>query len=1090
MTRHTGKRISRNRALVLAAAGMGMGMLLPANASAGPLNWDTSDGAGLQAGVGTWSTSAGNWNTSAAPGDGGRSSWVANSDAYFKTNGTSTVTVSGTVNVSSIVFDGTGYTIGGTTLTLTGTGGNITANQDATINAPIGGSVGLTKLGTATLTLSGANTYTGTTTISAGVLSVSNIVVSSGSSNLGNATSVVTLGSAGAQGTLSYTGNTATYTRGFNIGGDGGGRLNVTTSGQTLTVGTNGVTGSGLFTVGGAGNTTISAVVGHTGGLTKEDDGTLTLSNAANSYTGATTISGGTLRIGNGGTTGALSTSSAITNNGTLTFNRTNTVTQGTDFSSAAISGSGALIQGGSGTLVLNVGNTYTGKTTISAGVLNIQNGSALGGTTNGTSVTSGAALEIQGGISVGAEALTLNSTGVSSGGALRNRSDSNTYQGLITLGSHSRINSDAGTLTLDPASGNAITGTFNLTLGGDGNGAVNDPIATGTGTLTKDGSGTWTLSGANTYSGKTTISAGTLSINSILNVGAGNNSAVGAPTSTDNGIIAIGSSTTAGTLSYTGSDNTTNRVIDLAGTTGGATLDQSGTGLLKFTSAFTATGAGSKTLTLSGSTAGTGEIAGAIVNNSSDNKTSVTKTGSGTWTLSGTNTYTGTTTVNAGTLVVSGALDTRTSTVTVNDTGTLSGTGAIRRPVSLTGGTTGATLSSTGTLTLGSTLDVSGTGNAISSGTVSVADLTTVNSGGALAVNGTLGGSGGVSVSGTLKGTGTINNPVVINNGGTLAPGNSIGTLKIGSTLTLAGLADFDIDKTGLTLTNDKVTNLTAAPNITGATLNLTITGSGFAAGNTWDLFDWAGGGSMNGTIGTAPTSVPSGFAWHNFGSPGSPNYINPATGEIQLDVGQTATIWKDTTARYTNRADNNDGSGNPDSTVSGKVHVQGSSGKYISEIDGLTDGTSNAVHAFADGSVQHDLGDGVANPTLVMLWLSGDPDKIAQVVNQLDTEAQRNSGGYDIALSNVGDTDLLYNDILELKKHYIPGSDTDDFNVLVKFNSAMTSSEYFSWSFTGDWGAVKVDQIAIVPEPATIAGVLGLGAMAMLRRRRRARR
>jgi autotransporter-associated beta strand protein len=138
------------------------------------------------------------------------------------------------------------------------------------------------------------------------------------------------------------------------------------------------------------------------------------------------------------------------------------------------------------------------------------------------------------------------------------------------------------------------------------------------------------------------------------------------------------------------GTGETTDRVINLAGTTGGGTIDQSGTGLLQLTSAFTATGAGVKTLTLQGSTGGTGEIAGAIVDNSSTNKTSVTKAGTGTWTLSGSNTYTGATIVNAGTLLVNGSLAAG-SAVAVNGGATLGGTGTVNGLVTVAGGATSA---------------------------------------------------------------------------------------------------------------------------------------------------------------------------------------------------------------------------------------------------------------------------------------------------------------------------------------------------------------------------------------------------------------
>src|SRR6202020_2279335 len=110
------------------------------------------------------------------------------------------------------------------------------------------------------------------------------------------------------------------------------------------------------------------------------------------------------------------------------------------------------------------------------------------------------------------------------------------------------------------------------------------------------------------------------------------------------------------------GTGETTDRPLDLGATTTATTIDQSGTGLLKFTGVNTATGVGIKVMTLQGSTAGTGEISGAIIDNSATNTTGITKAGTGTWTLSGANTYTGATNVITGTLVVSGSISGSTS--------------------------------------------------------------------------------------------------------------------------------------------------------------------------------------------------------------------------------------------------------------------------------------------------------------------------------------------------------------------------------------------------------------------------------------------
>ena len=227
-------------------------------------------------------------------------------------------------------------------------------SYDGTITNGATNSVALTKEGAFKYTLSGANTYTGATNVSGGTLSANKIAVSSSNSSLGNATSAVTLGSASAQGTLSYTGNSATYTRGLTIGGAGGGRFDVTTSGQTVTMTTAGVTGTGLFTVGGAGNTTINVALGHTGGLTKADAGTLTLS-GTNTYTGTTEVAGGTLVL-----TSSVGGAATVKTTGTLAG-------YGTVYGAATIETTGILSPGNNDvdslnfdtTLDLNPGSIY-----------------------------------------------------------------------------------------------------------------------------------------------------------------------------------------------------------------------------------------------------------------------------------------------------------------------------------------------------------------------------------------------------------------------------------------------------------------------------------------------------------------------------------------------------------------------------------------------------------------------------------------------------------------------------------------------------------------------------------------------------------
>ena len=266
--------------------------------------------------------------------------------------------------------------------------------------------------------------------------------------------------------------------------------------------------------------------------------------------------------------------------------------------------------------------------TYINAGAINATHNNALGATAGTTTVLSGGALNLSNNVNV-AEAITISGTGVSNNGAIRNVSDTNTLSGLITLAANSEIQVDSGsTLTMDVASGNAITGTYNLTIDSIGTSSIADPIATSTGTLTKTGAGTLTLSGTNTYSGSTTINAGTISIDDDSRLGT-------APGSATAGHLTLNGGTLHSSASFTLNSN---RGIALGSSHGTINVD------------------GSTTLTYGGIIAGSNNL---------------TKSGNGTLLLSGVNTYSGNTTISAGTLKVSGLLGSGSYSGNISNSGT-----------------------------------------------------------------------------------------------------------------------------------------------------------------------------------------------------------------------------------------------------------------------------------------------------------------------------------------------------------------------------------------------------------------------------------
>lgn len=586
------------------------------------------------------------------------------------------------------------------------------AATELTISGIIDGATGLLKkTGPGTLTLAGVNTYGSETLITNGTLKVS------GSGRLGATTSYLAFTSGGKLdlgGTDQTVGEMVSYDGPGNIVNNGGGASVLTFSSGGF-VGSifdndNATAGTVALTKVGTGSAGVSLISGsnYSGAVlvTNGYFGVNTPDSLGSATTGTTVSSGATLNIqntniavepitisgvGETGNAGALEGENAIYG-GLLKLNAASTVAtssygfggtfditnpgtiigatflltlagEGTG-SIASIIGttSGGITKNGTGKWTLSGANTYTGTTTINAGILNIQHANALGASTsNDTTITAGATLQIEGGITTpAAEGVTVRGVGAAGAtGALQNVSGNNTWSGTVTLGANSTISSDAGTLSLTNAT--PINDLFDLTLTGEGDGLIATVIAIGANTLTKIGSGVWTLSALNTYTAKTFIQDGTLEINTLMNV-SGGSSSLGAPTTAANGTIDIGGFFTTGTLRFTGTvDAVSNRVINMTGTgiTGGTMLDSSSAtnNRMFFTSALTATGdLGDRMLTLTGTSTGNNEIGGAIPD-SAGFKTSVTKTGSGKWILSSaTNSYTGNTSVSGGTLVITNA--------------------------------------------------------------------------------------------------------------------------------------------------------------------------------------------------------------------------------------------------------------------------------------------------------------------------------------------------------------------------------------------------------------------------------------------------
>lgn len=603
------------------------------------------------AGVNRYSVANGNWNSTAtwAATSGGSpgASVPIGGDAVFIEGGR-TVTLTADAACGSITFPS----------------GNAN-NNTLTINSGIT----LNTLGSITIPRAG-NGWTNTISVGSGTLNAASVSFTNGGAVTTPIRHSITLstGRVSISGNITQTVSTGSATIAFS----GAGTLQLGGSLFTATTGRLTTAAGCIVEYNSSSSQTIENFTYVN--LTLSGSGSTKTQAAALTTSGRLTINSGViLNMANTNlTTGSLTGSGSITN--TTGTAGARTITIGSDNTSpSAYSGvisngtasSVAITKNGTGTLILAGLNSYTGLTTISAGILKL---GASGNTTNsplgtiaaGTTVNTGAALDVNG-FSIGtAEALTVNGTGITNGGALTNSGTEASFRGLITLGSASSIITNAGTLNI--INTGTIGGAFALTIGGSGNGLIASIIGTGANTLTKNGSGTWTLSGINTYTGQTNITVGTIKLGSA---GGGTALNTNTPLGSEDGatIISAGGSLDLNGYTLTYPDALTINGTGVSGsgaiTNTGGNATYSGAITLASASSITATSYGALTisgnvsgnfgLTLNG--AGSGTLSGVRSGTST-----IIKEGSGSWTLSNANTYSGTTTLSAGTLNINNA--------------------------------------------------------------------------------------------------------------------------------------------------------------------------------------------------------------------------------------------------------------------------------------------------------------------------------------------------------------------------------------------------------------------------------------------------
>ncbi|MGB2092355.1 MAG: beta strand repeat-containing protein, partial [Akkermansiaceae bacterium] len=632
------------------------------------VNWDGGAGTAFWDDNNNWSPDA---NVDGASDSSGYAAFITDADTVIRDSRT-------------IYRTNTNASAGNTASTTIGSGGSLTMDNGQRLNWNGGASVG-----DSTLTIENGGS------LSAGFFDT----------NQG----------AGSSATFEVlSGGTATFASSFSMNDAAGtGNVIVDGSGSVITV---------------AGNTTINGSAGNT--LTISNGGTFTA--GANFTYGPATLSigggGSRFELGSGSTDGAMTNLNAISiaSGGTFVINQSDAVTQGTEFGNS-ISGAGSIEQAGTGTTTLNVANTHTGGTTISAGTLVIDDASALGtgavtlsggmladnvaGNTSSTNDivatastssaiinTSGGASDFSGTLS-GSGTLNFGGTGDGQVGAnVRNfGSWSGSFSGTIThesvVGGNTLflagLNTPSLKLSTSGSTSGAYTrfagtstigelsGTGGVIRGRNGTLTVNQSTDTtysgqladeGTRTLTfiKDGSGSLTLDFANTYTGATTVNAGTITLTDAGRIGNGgltvnNGGALSIANDDFNSLDGAITVNEGGTLS---TDSTGNNAHNIGAITlNGGTLTSSGNTWSEGNWIFNGdvTVGGSALSTISGlavgskSGGGTYNVADSVAGSGTDllvtaqmvdatGGSSLTKSGAGTMELTGANTYTGTT--------------------------------------------------------------------------------------------------------------------------------------------------------------------------------------------------------------------------------------------------------------------------------------------------------------------------------------------------------------------------------------------------------------------------------------------------------------